>query len=171
MSSGEFLTRSTIWISIVAYTIGSVVFATARRQPDKWARLSWTTGCAALVAHFICAFQFYHAWSHQSAYLETARQTAKVFAINWGGGLFINYAVATLWTADNVWWWLAGLSSYRRRPWWLTLSGHGFLIFIIFNATVVFKDGPTRWIGLLVSLTLVLSWILISRRRTVSILL
>lgn len=171
MSSGEFLTRSTIWISIVAYTIGSVVFATARRQADKWARLSWTTGCAALVAHFICAFQFYHAWSHQSAYLETARQTAKVFAINWGGGLFINYAVATLWSADVASWWVAGLSSYRRRPWWLTLTWHGFLIFIIFNATVVFKDGPTRWIGLLVSLTLVLSWILISRRRTVSILL
>lgn len=171
MSSGEFLTRSTVWISIVAYTIGSVVFATARRQLDKWARLAWTTGCAALVAHFICAFQFFHAWSHQSAYLETARQTAKVFAINWGGGLFINYAVAGLWAADVASWWLAGLSSYRRRPRWLTLIWHGFLIFIIFNATVVFKDGPARWIGLLVSLTLMLSWILISRQRTVSIVL
>ena len=173
MTSGELLTRSTVWISIVAYTIGSVVFATARKQPDddRWVRLAWTIGCAALVAHFICAFQFYHAWSHESAYRETARQTAQVFAINWGGGLFINYAVATLWMADVASWWLAGLDSYRRRPWWLTLSWHGFLIFIIFNATVVFKDGPARWIGLLVSLTLILSWILISRRRTVSILL
>jgi len=173
MSSGELLTRSTVWISIVAYTIGSVVFATARKQPDddRWVRLAWTIGCTALVAHFICAFQFYHAWSHESAYRETARQTAQVFAFNWGGGLFINYAVATLWTADVAAWWFAGLSSYRRRPWWLTLSWHGFLIFIIFNATVVFKDGPARWIGLLVSLTLILSWILISRRRTVSILL
>jgi hypothetical protein len=89
-----------------------------------------------------------------------------VFAINWGGGLFINYAVATLWTADIASWWLAGLSSYRRRPWWLTLSWHGFLIFINFNATVVFKDGPARWIGLLVSLSLVLSWVMISRQRS-----
>ena len=170
MSSGEFLTRSTIWISIIAYTIGCVVFATVRRQPDgdKWARLAWTTGCAALVAHFICAFNYYHAWSHQSAYVDTARQTAAVFKINWGGGLFINYAVAILWFSDVAWWWLAGLSSYRRRPWLLTLIWHSFLIFIIFNATVVFKDGMTRWIGLLVCLTLCLSWILISRGRSLS---
>jgi hypothetical protein len=170
MSSGEFLTRSTIWISIVAYTIGSIVFATARRQPDgdRWTRLAWTTGCVALLAHFICAFQFYHAWSHESAYLETARQTAAVVAINWGGGLFINYAVAALWTTDIAWWWSAGVSSYRRRPWLLTLIWHSFLIFIIFNATIVFKDGLTRWVGVLVCLSLCLSWIVISRQRSLS---
>ena len=172
MSSGELLTRSTVWIAIVAYTIGCVVFATAPRQSgaDRWVRLAWTTGCAALVAHFICAFQFYHSWSHRSAYVETARQTAQVFAVNWGGGLFINYAVATLWAADVALWWFAGLSSYRRRPWWLILIWHSFLIFIIFNATVVFKDGPARWIGLLVSLTLILSWIVINRQRSLSTL-
>jgi hypothetical protein len=168
MISGEFLTRSTVWMSILAYTIGCVVFATALRQPDldRWARLAWTIACAALVAHLICAFQFYHAWSHGSAYLVTARQTAAVFKISWGGGLFINYAVVMLWTADVVWWWLAGLSSYRRRPWLLTLLWHGFLIFIILNATVVFKDGLTRWLGLLVCLTLVLSWVSINRQRS-----
>jgi hypothetical protein len=122
-------------------------------------------GCAALLAHFVFAFDFYHAWSHQSAYVETARQTAEVFAINWGGGLFINYAVAALWTADVAWWWLAGMNSYLQRRWWLTLLWHGFLIFIIFNATVVFKHGLVRWIGLSVCLSLVFSWILISRQR------
>jgi hypothetical protein len=168
MSSGEFLTRSTIWISIAAYTIGCVVFATARKQPDgdRWTRLAWTIGCGALVSHFIAAFHFYHSWSQQSAYLDTARQTAAVIRINWGGGLFINYAVAIFWFADVAWWWLAGLSAYRRRPWWMTLLWHGFLLFIIFNATVVFKDGLTRWIGLLVCLTLLLSWVSISRQRS-----
>lgn len=161
MSSGEFLTRSTIWISILAYTIGFVVFALARGRHDfdRWARLVWTVGCAALVAHFVCAFNFYHSWSHESAYVETARQTAEVIRVNWGGGLFINYAVALFWFGDVTWWWLAGLGSYRRRPWLLTLIWHGFLIFIIFNAMVVFKDGPTRWVGLLVCLSLVLSWV------------
>ena len=166
MSSGEFLTRITIWISILAYTIGCVVFAWRQVGGDRWARLAWTTGCAALVVHFICAFHFYHGWSHESAYLETARQTADVVAINWGGGLFINYLVAIFWTADVASWWFAGLSSYRRRPWLLTLIWHSFLIFIIFNATVVFKDGLTRWIGLLVFLTLCLSWVSISRQRS-----
>jgi hypothetical protein len=163
MLSGEFLTRSTIWVSIVAYAVGCLVFATARQL--RWVRLAWTIGCVSLLAHFIFAFHFYHAWSHDAAYVETARQTAEVFAINWGGGLFINYAVAGLWIADVSWWWFAGLASYRLRPWWLTLMWHGFLIFIIFNATVVFKDGLIRWIGLLVCLSLCLSWIFISRQR------
>lgn len=167
MNSGELLTRSTVWIAILAYTAGSVSFATARRH-DQWARLAWTIGCAALLAHFACAFNYYHAWSHASAYSETARQTAAVFGINWGGGLFINYTVALLWLADVASWWFAGLSSYRRRPWLLTLIWHSFLIFIIFNATVVFKDGLTRWIGVLVCLTLLLSWFVINRQRLLS---
>jgi hypothetical protein len=170
MSSGEFLTRSTIWISILSYALGCVLFAMASRQTqlDRWVRLAWTIGCAALILHFICAFQFFHSWSHESAYVDTARQTAAVFRINWGGGLFINYAVASLWFADVAWFWLAGVNSYRRRPWLLTLAWHSFLIFIIFNATVVFKDGMTRWIGLLVCLTLCLSWVSISRQRSLS---
>ncbi|HZN09929.1 MAG TPA: hypothetical protein VFB65_24245 [Pyrinomonadaceae bacterium] len=170
MSSGEFLTRSTIWISILSYAVGCVVFAMASRQTqlDRWVRLAWTIGCAALILHFICAFQFFHSWSHESAYVDTARQTAAVFRINWGGGLFINYAVASLWFADVAWFWFAGVNSYRRRPWLLTLAWHSFLIFIIFNATVVFKDGMTRWIGLLVCLTLCLSWVSISRQRSLS---
>jgi hypothetical protein len=170
MSSGELLTRSTVWISIVAYTIGCIAFATARNQPftERWVRLAWTTGCAALVLHFICAFNFYHGWSQESAYLETARQTGAVIGVNWGGGLFINYAVASLWITDVAWWWFAGVSSYRRRPWLLTIAWHSFLIFIIFNATVVFKDGLTRWIGVLICLTLCLSWLIINRWRSFS---
>ena len=160
MNSGEFLTRSTIWISMAAYTIGCVVLATVRKRSDaqRWTRLAWTIGCAALIAHFASAFEFYHAWSHASAYADTARQTAEVFTINWGGGLFINYAVATLWFADVAWWWFAGLDAYRRRPWLITLIWHSFLIFIIFNATVVFKDGLVRWIGLFLCVLLVASW-------------
>jgi hypothetical protein len=170
MRLGEFLTRSTIWISIVAYTIGSVIFASARRPfaVDRWVRLAWTIGCAALIAHFASAFHFYHSWSQASAYADTARQTAAVFRIHWGGGLFINYAVVSLWIADVVWWWFAGLNSYRRRPWLLTLLWHGFLIFILFNATVVFKDGLTRWIGMLICLTLCFSWFVVNRERTMS---
>ena len=166
MGSGELLTRGTIWLSMLAYTAGCVVFAT-NRNADKWVRLAWTSGCAALIAHLVCAFHFYHAWSQQSAYLDTARQTYEVVGLNWGGGLFINYALALLWTADVTWWWFAGVYAYRRRSWLLTMLWHGFLIFIIFNATVVFKHGPTRWIGALVSLTLCWSWIVINRQRSI----
>src|SRR5687767_8890741 len=90
MMSGELLTRSALWISFVAYAIGCIVFATTR--PMKWVWLAWTICCAALVAHFIFAFHYYHEWSHESAYVDTARQTAALLAINCRGGLSINSA-------------------------------------------------------------------------------
>jgi hypothetical protein len=112
----------------------------------------------ALLAHVFCAFHFYHAWSHDAAYRETARQTDELFGINWGGGLFINYALIAGWLADVAWWWVRGVDSYRQRPWFLLAAWHGFVIFIIFNATVVFKTGLARWIGLAICLGLCLAW-------------
>ena len=104
MRSGEFLTRGTIWISILAYTVGYVTFAISRGKStlDSLTRLAWTIAVVALIAHYIFAFQFYHGWSHDSAYIETARQTAEVFRMNWGGGLFINYALLVLWMTTWV---------------------------------------------------------------------
>jgi hypothetical protein len=168
MASGEFLTRGTIWISIFAYTLGCISFAVLRNKPyvDSITRIAWTVAVAALIAHYVFAFQFYHAWSHHSAYIETARQTAEVFKMNWGGGLFMNYALLVLWMIDVGWWWFRGLNSYRRRPWLLLLLWHSFLIFIIFNATVVFKDGLQRWVGMLICLSLGVSWFVINRKRS-----
>ncbi len=170
MSSGEFLTRITIWIAVAAYVIGCVTFALSRGRFDfdRWTRSAWTIGCVALLSHFASAFHFYHGWSHTSAYLETARQTNEVFAINWGGGVFVNYAVALFWIGDIAWWWLAGVSSYRRRPQWLTLLWHGFLVFIIFNGTVVFAHGFGRWIGVVVTLILCWCWVSVIRQRALS---
>jgi len=166
METGEFLTRATIWVAIVVYAIGSVVFALARGRSrwDSVTRVLWTVAVLSLVGHFICAYQFYHHWSHDSAYLDTARQTDEVIGLNWGGGLFINYAFLTLWTIDVSWWWLRGLASYRSRPWPVVAAWHGFLIFILFNAMVVFKDGPTRWVGLVICVVLLLSWARIARQ-------
>ena len=171
MDAGELLTRSTVWISIAFYTIGCVIFALGTKRPnlDNWSRLAFTAAVTALIAHYVSAFHFFHGWSHRAAYVETARQTAEVFRVNWGGGIFINYALLMLWIADVGWWWLAGLDSYRRRSWLLLLGWHGFLIFIIFNATVVFKDGIQRWIGLLICSLLCVSWIVLIRQRSYSV--
>ncbi|MGH9968955.1 MAG: hypothetical protein ACREBG_14300, partial [Pyrinomonadaceae bacterium] len=111
MDVGEFLTHGTIWVSIVGYAVGSVVFALSRRraQWDSAARVVWTVACASLFAHFISAFQFYHGWSHAAAYGDTARQTEEVFGLHWGGGLFINYALLIAWIVDIAWWWRSGL--------------------------------------------------------------
>ena len=165
MRLGEFLTRLTIWISILSYTIGSVFFAFGKRSSwDSITRIAWTAGCLSLLVHLASAFQFYHNWSQASAYYETARQTREVVGLHWGGGLIINYAVQGLWIVDIFWWWKAGLDSYRTRPWPLVIAWHSFLIFIIFNATVVFKDGIVRWAGLATIITICAAWIVIARQ-------
>lgn len=167
----EALTRGTIWITMLTYTVGVVLFALrGRANLDSLTRWLWTIAVLSLAAHFVCAFHFFHDWSHSAAYTETARQTAEVFRINWGGGLLINYALLSIWTFDVGSWWLRGVESYRQRhPWSVVMLWHGVLIFILFNATVVFKDGVVRWLGLLICLTLIAAWVSINKRRAPSL--
>lgn len=159
MILGELLTRITVWIAIGGYAVGlalSLLFRESRRWQMR-ARLAWTVGCLSLAAHTICAFHFYHDWSQASAYRETARQTAEVTGADWGGGLFINYAFLAAWMADVAWWW-RGLDAYRQRHWLITAVWHSVFAFMLFNATVVFKTGLVRWLGLGLCAALFLLW-------------
>jgi hypothetical protein len=150
MSKGEFLTRITIWLALAGYVIGASIYLLSRgkRSWDAAARTAWTVGCVSLIVHVVFAYHFYHNWSQTSVYRETARQTAEVSGLYWSGGVFINYALVIGWVMDAAYWRLRGLDAYRNRPRWLSAAWQGFLFFIIFNATVVFKTGPLRWIGL-----------------------
>lgn len=167
MVGGEFLTKFTVWVAVAGYAAGATALALSAGRVgwERAARLAWTFGCAALFAHVACAFHFYHGWGHESAYLDTARQTNEVVGLDWGGGLYINYALMAGWLLDVAWWWLRGPDSYRRRPRALTAAWQGFLLFIFFNATVVFKSGPARWAGLGLCLWLCLAWWLGARGR------
>jgi general stress protein CsbA len=166
MDAGEFLTRATIWITIAAYTVGSVLFARShgRARWDAAVRVAWTIAVVSLIAHFICAYQFFHHWSQDSALRNTARQTEEVTGLKWSGGLFINYGLLILWIADVAWWWIGGLTSYRARPWPVIAAWHGFIIFILFNATIVFKNGMVRWVGLVICAILLFAWARIARQ-------
>jgi len=165
MNTGEFLTKLTIWVSILAYVTGAFIFAFSHRR-QTWlrvARLAWTIACAALLAHVVCTFQVYHGWSHSAAFRDTARQTNEVVGLNWGGGIYFNYVVVVVWIIDVLWWWWSGPGSYRQRPRVLIAAWHAFLIFMIFNATVVFKTGITRWAGLVACICLVVAWAMYCR--------
>jgi hypothetical protein len=163
MSRGEFLTKMPVWLALAGYGVGasSYLLSRGRRRWDTVARTAWTIGCAGLFAHVLFAFHYYHGWSLTSAYRETARQTAELTGLEWGGGLYINSALLAGWIADVVWW-SRGLKSYRARPWRVAAAWHAFLIFIIFNATVVFKTGPLRWMGLGLCLGLTFLWGIVS---------
>jgi hypothetical protein len=159
MNKGEWLTRVTIWITLGGYFTGEAARLVSRGRPrwESLARWAWTAGALSLLVHVAFAFHFYHAWSHEAAWRETARQTMAVTGMDWGGGLFINYVLMAAWLADAAWWW-RGFEAYRRRPKLWTTVWHGFLLFIVFNATVVFKAGWLRWIGLALCVALVLLW-------------
>ncbi len=154
MTTGEFLTKLTVWLALAAYAIGTALIV---RSPSPRTRVVWTLGCGFYVAHVLCAFGFFHHWSHTAAYEETARQTRELVGWHWGGGLFVNYLFTLVWLADVLWWWLAPLGHARRSA-VATALLHGFFFFMVFNGTVVFGRGPVRWYGAAICGTVVFLW-------------
>ena len=148
MNRGELLTRLTVWLALCGYAVGASLLLIAKNRPHlhTCARWAWTLGCAFFLAHVVCAFAFFHGWSHAAAYRETARQTAELTGLRWGGGLFLNYLFAAGWLAHVLWWWFAPASFAHRSP-RLTAVWQGFLFFMVFNGTIVFGKGSVRWFG------------------------
>ena len=146
MDTGEWLTRGTVWLALSLYVAAEMAAACKRDATGGFARWLSTIGGAAFLLHVVCAFHFYHQWSHAVAYADTARQTAEFAGWNWGGGLYVNYAFLLFWLADVAWWWLSP-GSYAARPRTLHLLVHAFVLFIVFNATVVFGEGWVRVYG------------------------
>jgi len=161
MSKGALLTAATIWLALAGYVAGAVLMLLARRRNDLRlnARLAWTIGMAFFLAHVFCAFNYYYDWSHQTAYLETERQTKEVMGSGQGNGVYVSYLFTLVWLADVVWWWVSPLS-HERRPRFLTAAFHLFLLFIIFNGTVIFKSGMSRVLGLLICVVLFCVWLI-----------
>jgi hypothetical protein len=153
VSTGEVVTRVSVWLVILAYfaaSSGSLI-QDRRGEPARWLpkiRRIWTVGVAAYIVHVLAAFHFYHGWSHAAALEDAARQTAAVTGWRWGGGLYVNYAFTVAWIADVLWQWRA-FDSYQCRSKTVTHLWHGFFFFMVFNATVVFESGPVRAFGAL----------------------
>src|SRR5262245_27232411 len=158
MSTGEWLTRGTVWGALTLYTAGELAGAAKQgRGCGGASRWLSSIGCAVFFAHVACAFHFYHHWSHAAAYADTARQTGELVGWSWGGGLYLNYAFALLWAVEVIWWWTHP-AGYRRRSSLWTWTVRGYFLFMIFNGAVVFAHGPVRWFGLVLSVTLVGAW-------------
>lgn len=158
MPLGELLTKLTIWLALVAYTIGAALWLAPRCAGRFFAvaRWAWTIGCVLFLTHVVCAFSYFHHWSHADAYRETARQTAELTGRPWGGGIYINYVFAAAWLAVVLHSWLAPASFRPSR--WLAVW-HGFVFFMMFNGAVIFVHGPTRWLGILLCVTLAAIWL------------
>ena len=157
METGMILTRGTALVAFLFY-----VLAFVPRSRHAWSRAWWTAGAAVFVVHVICAFHFVHQWSHADAYLSTARQTFELAGIDWGGGVYFNYVFTALWVADVIWWW-ASPASHEKRSSVLAYGLHGFMLFMWFNGTVVFGNGPARWTGIAGFVVMGVCWMMRKR--------
>ncbi len=157
MDPGEWLTRGTVWLALSLYVASEMAAARRVGESFRAARCVNTAGCAAFLAHVVCAFHFYHHWSHAAAYTDTARQTAEFSGWNWGGGVYINYLFALVWLGEVVWSW-ANPNGYHRRSNCMTRTVRGFFLFMIFNGAVVFVHNAARWFGLILCVTLAICW-------------
>ncbi len=156
---GEELTRWTIRVAL-ALCFAALATRLLAGRHSRGARLLWTLAWAAYLVHVGCAFQFFHGWSHAEAYRRTADQTYAMTGWRWGGGLVFNYAFTLFWTLDIGAAWMAGGSDRALKPRAQTLGALwlGFFLFMVFNATVVFEQGPTRWTALVGFAVLAVCW-------------
>jgi hypothetical protein len=159
LSGGETVVRVSVWLAVLCYTAGP-----ARRlgRSQRLVRAVWTVGCLAFLVHVVAAFQVHYGWSHAVALRETARQTAELTGRAVGAGLYVNYLFAALWTLDVLWWW-SDARGYRERAASIEIGLHAFMLFVLFNGTVVFADGPVRLLG--ATATLASAAALVAARR------
>ncbi|OAI53487.1 hypothetical protein AYO47_04750 [Planctomyces sp. SCGC AG-212-M04] len=158
MDNASALTRTTIHLALTEYVLALWLMmgleaadwraATPRGRSARWL---WTWACITFLVHVACAFHFTHHWSHAHAFEQTRRESG------YGEGLYVNYFFIVAWTSDVVWWWIAP-NAYAHRSPWIDRLLHGFLLFIAFNATVVFEQGAVRIAGLVGSFMLLVRW-------------
>jgi hypothetical protein len=150
---------ATIWIALILFCIGEV----GRRDRDAGraaAPLTWwasATGALICAVHIAIAMEVVHGWSHQAAVAATARQAAAVYGLNWGGGIYANYAFVGLWVFE-VWRWRANpIPAGARSPvtvWAIRI----FYLIMILNAAVIFAAGPRRLAGVAIVAGLLWLW-------------
>jgi hypothetical protein len=137
----------TLWLaraSMAFYAIAVLISASRRDSSPKkfkqW-QAAWSAACLLLIAHVVAAFHFEHHWSHITALQHTAEQTAQVTGINWGGGLYFNYAFLVLWLVDVAFLWRVSEHSHSMLHRVTSLA----CLFMVVNATVVFGPGWWFW--------------------------
>jgi hypothetical protein len=154
---GDRLVRNTIRLTLVWYFASLFLLLRLEREGEstsrtliRAARWCWSWALLCFLVHVALAFHYYHDWSHRNAFQHT-REVSGV-----GEGIYASYLFTCLWVGDVIWWWLAP-SSYAQRPEWVKRTLHVWMLFIVFNGTVVYESGAVRWLSLLAFA--VLGWV------------
>lgn len=144
----DALTRNTVRLALVGYAAATTGMLLLR--PADWraangrgwlTRWCWTLAWASYLVHLAVAFLIYHHGSHAAAVAHTEQVSG------WGDGIYISHFFTLVWSLDVLFWWLRP-ARYAARSAWIDRGLHGFMAFMVLNATVVYEPGFIRWTGL-----------------------
>jgi hypothetical protein len=159
MAFGEALIRNTARLSLVWYGLAvwgmiglSLDDWLARTPTGRWVRGCWTWGVITFGWHVLVAFHYEHHWSHAKAFAHVEE------ASRFGYGIYVSYFFTAIWMIDVGGWWLSP-ARYAHRSAWLGWALHLFMLFIVFNSTVVFESGTIRWLGGSLLAVLAAAWL------------
>jgi hypothetical protein len=160
---GDALIRNTIRLSLLYYAVALNIMM--RLPSAEWAatgrgrlaRLCWTLAWFTYLIHLGMAFHFYHDWSHADA----VRHTEEVSGF--GPGIYVSHVFTLAWSADVLFWWLRP-QGYALRAHWIDWLLHGFMLFIVFNGTVVYETGLIRWAGAVVFVELAIMAVYVKKQ-------
>jgi hypothetical protein len=149
-------TRATARVVVGEYAAACALMLVLRPGgwAGQWGRLVrglWLIGAASLWVHVVTAYGEHHHWSHA----EAVQHTEAVSGV--GAGIYVSYLLGLVWTADALFGWVWP-GRYATRPRWVGWVVHGFLAFIVFNATVVYEEGFIRWAGVVIFAVLAGLW-------------
>jgi len=156
---GDALTRNMVRLSLGWFAAAMLLMT--RLQGADWAaettsgrlaRWCWTWGIASFLVHLAMAFHFFHDWSPVRAFEHTRAVSG------WGEGIYVSYAFTWLWLGDAAWWWLRPAAYAARSP-WMHRAIVAFMLFMVFNGTVVFEPGAIRRVGLVGFVVLAIAWL------------
>ena len=158
----DLLVRCSMWVALCGFVAAHWGFRRAGPTTHgRWPLAAYWVGAALALAHALAAFGWHYDWSHTQAVTATAEQTADVFGLNWGGGLWVNYAFLVAWLVD------AGWRTARPRHYVAWSTGtwmlRGFYLIIIANGANTFVAWPMHFVG--AGLVAVLVWCWRSPRR------
>lgn len=157
---GEMLVRNTVRLALGWYLLSLLLMLgmsrlewfEMRSRRGKMTRWAWTWSSVTFLVHLAMAFHFYHNWSHDSAFERTRAVSG------YGEGVYVSYLFTLLWCADVLWWWLDE-RGYAARPEVVGRVLHAFMLFIVFNGTVIYEAGPIRWAGVAGFALLASAWV------------
>lgn len=141
----------TVWLSLAMLAAGEIANAAGRR--GALAGRLHLAGALLMIAHLVAAMSVVHHWSHEAAARATAAQTARVFGVDWGGGLWVNYAFIAGWVAYG---WRLAIAPDAASPWrW---GFRAWTLIMVANGAIVFAAPDRRTAGAIIMVVLLWSW-------------